>query len=959
MATLSTMAEEEEHLEALTPDAWTMLESVGVLHYALIPHMGKLLGRGHTKQEQNRYSREKWLCYNCFSSLSSELALERHVSYCHTENGQRLTIPHQDKRLKYVAGAKEFDIGYVIFYDFETLQRPVADTKDGQEQRKTHIVTEHDAFAYSLLMVQRPHTIVEDLTYVGTDAARHFLDTMVGLEKKYLDKLKEVAEMELSESDHYDFETAEDCHICGCPFWDRRSYNQAELEGYAKNELNFDSRVRDHCHVTGDYVGAAHESCNLHRKECLRIIAYAHNSSGYDLHIVLDAIAKHPDQTAWKLSGIPINGERFKTLTLENIHFYDSLAFLNDSLDKLTQTLLASEHSFPLMRKWLPDEKKRQLMLRKGVFCYDFLTHFELLTSVTELPDKECFYSRLTDSHVSDEDYAHAQEVWQEFDCQNLEDYTRLYVRGDCYQLAEAVLDLRRHVKKEFGLDMTHYVSLPQLTKDALLKTSGVQIDYMRDLDMINMVRKNIRGGLSYVGTRHLDVDQASKEAGTPVTCLFVDSNNLYGGAMKFAMPTGDYRWLEKQEIDNITLDMISDDAPKGFIFEVTLDYPEELHRQHSAFPLAPHQMDITEDMLSPYAMNAMRTLSGKEKYKAGKLVSTFLRREKYVCHGLNLKLYLSLGMKLIAIHRVMTFSQAPFIKPYIERCTRRRAQAKTKTASNLAKILSNSLFGKFIENGLNRMDVAFIRNRGKALRYNTNPRLKGSMIVNESFSVAFLRKASIELNQCWAVGFSILDISKYMMQSLFYSGIQPLFPSGVSMLVTDTDSFLIAVRAANSQAALRTMSPLMDFSNLPSDHKLFTEDRKFLTGFLKSETGEKEIQEVVGLRSKVYAFRLKNDGGTLSKCKGITKTAKKKMPFEAFKECLTSLTSQEASQYTIQSKRHVNKLLHVRKTAYSSFYDKRYLLCAVHSVPYGSKLIKWSHKRGRCFLCAHPDLLM
>lgn len=158
---------------------------------------------------------------------------------------------------------------------------------------------------------------------------------------------------------------------------------------------------------------------------------------------------------------------------------------------------------------------------------------------------------------------------------------------------------------------------------------------------------------------------------------------------MSQRLPVRDFRWLSMEQIRNFDpIDDVDPEADTGFIIDCTLDYPEDLHADHNSLPLAPHQQTITGDMLSPYARAALAAQNRDfSKYKAKKLTSSFLRRERYVCHGGSLKLYLKLGMKLVAIHRIMAFTQEAFIRPYIEFCSKMRAESKTKTRSQTFKL--------------------------------------------------------------------------------------------------------------------------------------------------------------------------------------------------------------------------------------------------------------------------------
>jgi hypothetical protein len=135
----------------------------------------------------------------------------------------------------------------------------------------------------------------------------------------------------------------------------------------------------------------------------------------------------------------------------------------------------------------------------------------------------------------------------------------------------------------------------------------------------------------------------------------YLDVNHLYGYAMTQALPIGDFRFLSHDEIDQLDVDNISDDATQGYILEVDLSYSRELHRLHSDFPVAPERLKVTHDMLSPYCKSLAHDHVITEK-----LIPNLYDKVKYVTHYRNLKLYKRLGLKVTKIHRVLTFTQSP-----------------------------------------------------------------------------------------------------------------------------------------------------------------------------------------------------------------------------------------------------------------------------------------------------------
>ena len=98
-------------------------------------------------------------------------------------------------------------------------------------------------------------------------------------------------------------------------------------------------------------------------------------------------------------------------------------------------------------------------------------------------------------------------------------------------------------------------------------------------------------------------------------------------------------------------------------------------------------------------------------------------------------------------------------------------------------------------------------------------------------FSITFWKKKSLQMTkQQWAIGFSVLELSKLVMQRLFYNVIQQRFGfKNVDLLMTDTDSFLLNIKTGAGRSGsnrctriMRTLSDVMDFSNYPKDHELY-----------------------------------------------------------------------------------------------------------------------------------------
>lgn len=142
-------------------------------------------------------------------------------------------------------------------------------------------------------------------------------------------------------------------------------------------------------------------------------------------------------------------------------------------------------------------------MNRKGVFPYEYISDYEKLNDQT-LPQKESFYSSLTGSHISDEDYAHAQNVWQKFNIKTLGEYSDLYLKIDVLLLADVFENFRKTCMSTHSLDPAHYFGAPGLSFDAMLKYTDVSIELFTDVDMLLFAEKGTRGGVSQINKRYV-----------------------------------------------------------------------------------------------------------------------------------------------------------------------------------------------------------------------------------------------------------------------------------------------------------------------------------------------------------------------------------------------------------------------------------------------------------------------
>lgn len=203
----------------------------------------------------------------------------------------------------------------------------------------------------------------------------------------------------------------------------------------------------------------------------------------------------------------------------------DSSAFLNGSLEKLVHTLKVSKHKFEILSQFSNSAEEKELLMGKMAYPYDWATSMEKLQNQCSLPTRQDFYNRLTDSHVSEEAYENAEKIWSVYKCRNMLDFSMVYVNTDVVLLAEVYCNFREKIFQQYAIDCGHYLSLPQLSKDIFLKSTKAEIEYISDIDMIEFFQRGIRGGMSYIGLRHSNMEDEEEKDNL---LLYVDGKFNY-----------------------------------------------------------------------------------------------------------------------------------------------------------------------------------------------------------------------------------------------------------------------------------------------------------------------------------------------------------------------------------------------------------------------------------------------
>ena len=410
--------------------------------------------------------------------------------------------------IKYNHGEKSMKLPFVIYADLECLLEKLSTCINNPNESSTTEINKHALLGYSIFTHCSFNESKNKLNYYRKDDClnkfckdlREHVTKIINYEKKKMIPLT------TEEKKYHNKQKI-------CYIWKKEFNNNDDKKNY---------KVRDHCHYTGKYRGAAHNICNLRYKVPNEIPLVFHNGSTYDYHFIIKELVK---EFEGNFECLGENTEKYMTFVvpikkkIENkdlettyeIKFIDSYRFMSSSLSKLVDNLSERIHNNKslaciccldyikieneklllkyfncnnyykkkfnqdLIKKFKNtysfcnnDLNKFLLLLRKGIYPYEYMDSWEKFNEKS-LPSKEDFYSNLNMEDIDDIDYRHGNNVFKGFKLENLGDYHDLYVQSDTL-LADVFENFRDMCLKEYELDPAHFLSLPGLAWQACLK---------------------------------------------------------------------------------------------------------------------------------------------------------------------------------------------------------------------------------------------------------------------------------------------------------------------------------------------------------------------------------------------------------------------------------------------------------------------------------------------------------
>ena len=644
-------------------------------------------------------------------------------------------MPNEDnKMIKYNQGEKSIKLPFIIYADLECLLEKMGTCYNNPKESSTTEINKHTPSGYSLfthcLFDKRKNKLDY---YRGKDCMKKFCKDLREHATKIINyEKKKMIPLTIKEEIHHNKHKI--CYIC------KKEFNKDDKKHY---------KVRDHCHFTGKYRGAAYNICNLRYKIPKEIAIVFHNGSTYDYHFIIKELVKEFEGNFECLGENTEKYIRFsaplkKKIKNENIEitykikFIDSYRFMSTSLSKLVDNVSEGlqnnkcvncescldyiktkkeklilkcfnckqyyEKGFnkELIKRFAityefcnKNLNKFILLLIKGVYPYEYMDNWETFNK-TSLPNKESFCSSLNMENIDNIDYRHGNNVFKTFKLKNLGEYHDLYVQTDTLLLADVFENFRNTWIKVYELDPAHFLSLPGLAWQACLKKTNIKLELLTDYDMLLMVEGGIRSGIYHTIHRHAKANNKymknynKNEESSYIQ--YLDANNLYGWAMSQILPVNGFKWVNN-EINEEFIQNYDENNDKGYILEVDVKYPRKLLDLHSDLPFLPKRMKID---------------------KCKKHMCNLRNKKKYILHIKSLKQALNHGLKFSKVHRIIEFNQEAWLKPYIDMNTELRKLTKKDFKKDFFKLMNNAVFGKTMENIRKHRDIKLVTTNKK-----------------------------------------------------------------------------------------------------------------------------------------------------------------------------------------------------------------------------------------------------
>ena len=316
-------------------------------HYSLIKKFSRL-----TRSQITSDRRKIHICKKCLSHFTKKDLFKKHSTYCSQNETVAVKMPTKNTILNFQNHFKKLSIPFVNYADFECFTKPINSCQPNPNKSFTEGYQKHEPSGYCLFlkgldgMKDKYKPIVYTKKTEDEDISEKFIKHVRLLThmiyRRYYTNPKP---LKLTPQEKKEYQLATMCHIC-------------EQDLHIDEETGYIFKVRDHCHLTGEYRGAAHFDCDLKCRKPLILPLIFHNLQGYDSHLFIKQLSK----ILGDLSCIPSTEEKYISFSKKikvgeylsrkkgkifpiqfEIRFIDSYKFLQTSLANLVSNLQPSD----------------------------------------------------------------------------------------------------------------------------------------------------------------------------------------------------------------------------------------------------------------------------------------------------------------------------------------------------------------------------------------------------------------------------------------------------------------------------------------------------------------------------------------------------------------------------------------------------------------------------------------
>ena len=870
-------------------------------------------------------SNDSYFCNKCLWSCKKDEIenIERHnEAYCYNMN-TTLRFPEKGDDnciLKFEKTGKTYPDRCFAVFDTESYLK--------KTNTNPNVISTHKTIAWCYIIIERVLGPICERYYVGPNAADLFLHHLerdwrtirARLIKYPLDRNERAKQMLAS---------AVACLICKSDFNDSLPPVQ-----HHDHSIPFDNIISILC-----------SKCNmkLHdQKKVLTVVG--HNSNRYDINLLLRECKLDLNLKIHNKSGT-----QFHYLKNKCLKFIDAYAHLPASLEKLAELHVSGNRPIPCVRYLLeqiwPDAHELLITGKQGFF-YEYLDDPSKLND-RGLPSREESYSSLTNKIFTVEEYEKIRAIWDSALCITLRDLLIIYLKIDTAFLGDIVSSYRKDFYSHLKLDAIAHASSASLAWNSMLNYSQVELELITsDISWFStLISDNIRGGLAQGFKSIISANNESCsdfDPRKPKSFIYqFDMNALYSFCETHPLPTGNFK-VEPPACLGIFAEKLKNletvNTPTGFYLQVDVMVPVDVARRTDQFPLIINNMKVTREMLSPYQLAIIEKLNIKF-VPSQRLLASHIPANKILMSAILLQKLMTYGLVVTKVHMIISFDQRAFMKEYIQMNIDARTATSDPVLKNLLKLCNNSIFGRSIFNVTQHSsELHLIETPKQFMKRVMSPFFRHAITLSEYRMMACTYRKQILQTSPLFLGFSILEISKSIMYNFYYGVIKEFYGNRVINAYTDTDCLILHLTTdsfENDVLYNPEFRKWFDFSNFPSDHRLYSKEGMGALGRVKNETGGKVIREVVVVRTKNYSI-LMADGAIKATLKGIHKSKHSEITHEMYKNAVLNWETQSFEFGSIKvNERSVDTVI-IRRLGISPFDVKRYMFDAFNSVSHG-----------------------